>query len=81
MVFINEKNKKFFVSQNENHFEKSIWKNVVPIQLADEYGLNIGFLPTWGDKIFKSTWGKGPEVFNVENAIRIRTGEEGDAAI
>ncbi|TLV03218.1 glycoside hydrolase family 140 protein [Dyadobacter luticola] len=38
------------------------------IDKAAEYGLNIAFLPTWGDKVFKSTWGKGPEVFNEANA-------------
>jgi hypothetical protein len=25
-------------------------------------------LPTWGDKVFKDRWGKGPEIFNGENA-------------
>jgi hypothetical protein len=38
------------------------------IDKAAEVGLNIAFLPTWGDKVFKSTWGKGPEVFNEANA-------------
>lgn len=38
------------------------------ISKADEYGLNIGLLPTWGDKLHKDSWGKGPEVFNVQNA-------------
>lgn len=38
------------------------------IGLADHYGLVIGLLPTWGDKVWKSTWGKGPEVFNPQNA-------------
>jgi hypothetical protein len=38
------------------------------IDKANELGLNIGFLPTWGDKLFASTWGKGPEIFNPENA-------------
>ncbi len=38
------------------------------IDKAAEYGLVIGFLPTWGDKVFKNTWGKGPEIFTVENA-------------
>lgn len=38
------------------------------IQKADELGLHIGLLPTWGDKIFKNTWGSGPEIFNVDNA-------------
>jgi hypothetical protein len=38
------------------------------IDKAAELGLYIGLLPTWGDKIFKSTWGTGPEIFNVDNA-------------
>ncbi|WP_409014704.1 glycoside hydrolase family 140 protein [Emticicia sp. 21SJ11W-3] len=38
------------------------------IDKAAEYGLIIGFLPTWGDKLNKSSWGKGPEVFNTGNA-------------
>lgn len=35
---------------------------------AAEYGLYIGFLPTWGDKIFKDQWGTGPEIFTPANA-------------
>lgn len=38
------------------------------ISMADRYGLVMGLLPTWGDKVWKSTWGKGPEVFNPQNA-------------
>ncbi len=38
------------------------------IDKAAEVGLNIGLLPTWGDKIDKNTWGIGPEIFNVQNA-------------
>jgi len=38
------------------------------IDKAAEYNLNIGLLPTWGDKVFKNTWGKGPEIFNTTNA-------------
>ena len=38
------------------------------INMAERYGLVMGLLPTWGDKIWKSTWGKGPEVFNPQNA-------------
>jgi hypothetical protein len=38
------------------------------IDKAAELGLYIGFLPTWGDKIFKDNWGIGPEIFNAENA-------------
>lgn len=38
------------------------------IRMADQLGLYIGLLPTWGDKVFRNTWGKGPEVFTVANA-------------
>jgi hypothetical protein len=38
------------------------------IRKAEQLGLYIGLLPTWGDKVFKSTWGKGPEIFNANNA-------------
>ncbi|MFA9221566.1 MAG: DUF4038 domain-containing protein, partial [Sediminibacterium sp.] len=31
-------------------------------------GLVIALLPTWGDKLNKSTWGEGPEIFTVQNA-------------
>lgn len=38
------------------------------IDKANEYNITIGLLPTWGDKIYKNTWGTGPEIFNVTNA-------------
>jgi hypothetical protein len=38
------------------------------IDKAVAYNINIGLLPTWGDKIFKDRWGKGPEIFNEKNA-------------
>ena len=38
------------------------------IDKAAELGLTIGLLPTWGDKVFKDRWGKGPEIFNLENS-------------
>jgi hypothetical protein len=38
------------------------------IDKADSLGLVIGLLPTWGDKVWKSTWGKGPEIFTPQNA-------------
>lgn len=38
------------------------------IKQAHDLGLYIALLPTWGDKVFKDTWGVGPEIFNVENA-------------
>ncbi|AQG81514.1 glycoside hydrolase family 140 protein [Spirosoma montaniterrae] len=38
------------------------------VDKAAEVGLVIGFLPTWADKVFKDRWGKGPEIFNPQNA-------------
>jgi len=38
------------------------------VNKAEEEGLFIGMLPTWGDKVFKAEWGVGPVVFTAENA-------------
>jgi hypothetical protein len=38
------------------------------IDKANELGLNIGLLPTWGDKVFKDKWGTGPEILDEKNA-------------
>ncbi len=38
------------------------------VNKAQELGIFIGMLPTWGDKVFKDNWGKGPEIFNPTNA-------------
>lgn len=38
------------------------------IDKANQLGLHIALLPTWGDKIFKDRWGVGPEIFNTSNA-------------
>ncbi|MEO6639188.1 MAG: glycoside hydrolase family 140 protein [Ginsengibacter sp.] len=38
------------------------------VDKANDYNMNIALLPTWGDKIEKGTWGKGPEIFNTANA-------------
>ncbi|WP_209332731.1 glycoside hydrolase family 140 protein [Lunatimonas salinarum] len=38
------------------------------IQEAAKRGLYIALLPTWGDKVFKNSWGVGPEIFTTENA-------------
>lgn len=38
------------------------------IRKAEQLGLHIGLLPTWGDKVFKDNWGVGPEIFTVDNA-------------
>ncbi len=37
------------------------------LKIAEQKGLFIGLLPTWGDKVRKD-WGIGPVVFNPENA-------------
>lgn len=37
------------------------------VELANELGMYIGFLPTWGDK-WNRLWGVGPEIFNEANA-------------
>lgn len=36
---------------------------------AAEKGLYLGFLPTWGDKVVRLQWGKGPEVFDAAKAL------------
>lgn len=38
------------------------------VRKAEQLGLYIGLLPTWGDKVFKDRWGVGPEIFNTANA-------------
>lgn len=38
------------------------------IDKAAELGMAVGLLPSWGDKVFKNTWGKGPEIFTPDNA-------------
>jgi len=38
------------------------------LQMAGNYGLFVGVLPTWGDKVELMGWGIGPVIFNVDNA-------------
>ncbi|MEW6233890.1 MAG: glycoside hydrolase family 140 protein [Candidatus Omnitrophota bacterium] len=38
------------------------------VKTAEEKGIFIGMLPTWGDKVVKNAWGKGPVVFSNEKA-------------
>ncbi len=38
------------------------------LDLALARDIHIALLPTWGDKLFKSTWGNGPEIFTPETA-------------
>jgi hypothetical protein len=50
---------------SEDYFAFADWY----VKRANELGLVIALLPTWGDKWNKS-WGRGPEIFNPENARR-----------
>jgi hypothetical protein len=50
---------------NEAYFAHVDWV----IRKAEEKGLFIGLLPTWGDKVDKR-WGVGPVIFNKENAYK-----------
>ena len=38
------------------------------ISMAEHRGIHMALLPTWGDKLFKNSWGIGPEIFNPERA-------------
>ncbi|MDF1516213.1 MAG: DUF4038 domain-containing protein, partial [Anaerolineae bacterium] len=38
------------------------------VRMAEDLGLYVGMLPTWGDKWYKK-WGSGPVVFTPENAF------------
>jgi len=48
---------------NEGYFKHVDWV----VNKAEELGLVIGMLPTWGDKVTKA-WGTGPEIFTAKNA-------------
>ena len=38
------------------------------IDMADSLDMYIALLPSWGDKVFKNSWGTGPEIFTPDNA-------------
>ncbi|MCF8260085.1 MAG: glycoside hydrolase family 140 protein [Melioribacteraceae bacterium] len=48
---------------NEKYFEHIDFV----IEAAEQNGLYVGLLPTWGDK-FNKKWGEGPEIFTPRNA-------------
>ena len=37
------------------------------VRMANDHGIYVGLLPTWGDK-WNKKWGVGPEIFNTNNA-------------
>lgn len=51
------------LTPNEKYFEHIDWV----IKKAEEKGIFMGVLPTWGDK-WNRKWGEGPQIFNPENA-------------
>ena len=48
---------------NENYFAHVDWV----VRRANQLGLTVGMLPTWGDK-WNKAWGAGPEIFTPDNA-------------
>jgi hypothetical protein len=50
---------------NEAYFAHVDWV----IKKAEEKGIFIGLLPTWGDKV-DPKWGNGPKIFTSENAFK-----------
>jgi hypothetical protein len=48
---------------NEEYFKHVDWI----AKRANELGIYVGFLPTWGDK-WNKKWGVGPEIFTTQNA-------------
>ncbi len=51
------------IQLNEKYFAHIDWI----IRKAEEKGIFIGLIPTWGDKVDNS-WGVGPVIFDAENA-------------
>jgi Protein of unknown function (DUF4038)/Putative collagen-binding domain of a collagenase len=42
------------------------------VRRANELGLYVAMLPSWGDKWFRNGWGLGPEIFSSEQPERAR---------
>lgn len=56
-------------SNSEEDTEYDYWDHVDwIIDKAEEKGIYIGMLPTWGDKVLKR-WSVGPVIFNSSNAL------------
>lgn len=50
-------------------YNEAYFKHVDRIlELAMKRNLHVALLPTWGDKLFRNTWGIGPEIFTPEKA-------------
>lgn len=58
-----------FLSQENWEYNEAYFGHVDRIlDLALERNIHIALLPTWGDKLFKNSWGTGPEIFTPETA-------------
>ncbi len=56
------------INQDPTQINESYFRHVDHvIRQAQDLGLYIGLLPTWGDK-FNKKWGVGPEIFTPDNA-------------
>ncbi|MBE7178902.1 MAG: glycoside hydrolase family 140 protein, partial [Mucilaginibacter polytrichastri] len=63
-----------FFDQDLNKPNEKYFRHVdALVDKAAKYGITIATLPTWGDKLNKSTWGEGPEIFNEKNAATYAT--------
>lgn len=50
-------------------YNEAYFKHVdLILDLAMQRDIHIALLPTWGDKLFKNSWGIGPEIFNPKSA-------------
>lgn len=64
----NMEGEKPLINNDPTKINKAYFKHVDwVIKKAEEKGMYIGLLPTWGDKVDKQ-WGVGPVIFNAENA-------------
>lgn len=53
-----------FLNMENWEYNEAYFRHVDKIlDLALERDIHIALLPTWGDKLFKNTWGTGPEIF------------------
>lgn len=65
----NANGEKPFVSLEKWQYNEAYFSHVDKVlQMALEREIYIALLPTWGDKLFKDSWGTGPEIFTVETA-------------
>ncbi|CAN5480729.1 glycoside hydrolase family 140 protein [soil metagenome] len=56
------------VDEDPTRPNEAYWAHVDRvIARAAAHGLYIGLLPTWGDYVNFSSWGTGPQIFDVEN--------------